>query len=59
VLLIVLNRRALPEFAKLKGWRLPVMVFCAAFYILFALDLIYQSDPGAVFAGGLSRISDA
>jgi hypothetical protein len=42
VLLIVLNRRALPEFAKLKGWRLPVMVFCAAFYILFALYLIYQ-----------------
>jgi hypothetical protein len=42
VLLIVLNRRALPEFAKLKGWRVPVMVFCAAFYILFALYLIYQ-----------------
>ena len=42
VLLIVLNRRALPEFAKLKGWRVPVMVLCAAFYILFALYLIYQ-----------------
>jgi hypothetical protein len=42
VLLIVLNRRALPDFAKLKGWRVPVMVFCAAFYILFALYLIYQ-----------------
>jgi hypothetical protein len=42
VLLIVLNRRALPEFAKLKGWRVPVMVFCAAFYTLFALYLIYQ-----------------
>jgi hypothetical protein len=42
VLLIVLNRRALPEFARLKGWRVPVMVFCAAFYILFALYLIYQ-----------------
>jgi hypothetical protein len=32
----------LPEFAKLKGWRVPVVVFCAAFYILFALYLIYQ-----------------
>jgi hypothetical protein len=32
----------LPEFARLKGWRVPVMVFCAAFYILFALYLIYQ-----------------
>jgi hypothetical protein len=42
VLLIVLNRRGLPEFAKLKGWRVPVMVLCAAFYILFALYLIYQ-----------------
>jgi hypothetical protein len=42
VLLIVLNRRTLPEFARLKGWRVPVMVFCAAFYILFALYLIYQ-----------------
>ena len=42
VLLIVLNRRALPEFARLKGWRVPVMVLCAAFYILFALYLIYQ-----------------
>jgi hypothetical protein len=31
-----------PEFAKLKGWRVPVMVFCDAFYILFALYLIYQ-----------------
>src|SRR5215204_6253115 len=42
VLLIMLNRRALPEFARLKGWRVPVMIFCAAFYILFALYLIYQ-----------------
>lgn len=42
VLLIALNRRTLPEFAKLKGWRLPVMVFTALFYVVFALILIYQ-----------------
>ena len=51
VLLILLNRRALPEFAKLKGWRVPIMVFCAAFFIFFALDLIYQmvtQGPGSL-----------
>jgi hypothetical protein len=42
VLLIVLNRKALPDFAKLKGWRLPVMIFTALFYVAFALILIYQ-----------------
>jgi hypothetical protein len=41
-LLILLNRRVLPEFAKLKGWRVPVLIFCAAFYIFFSLYLIYQ-----------------
>jgi hypothetical protein len=51
VLLILLNRRVLPEFAKLKGWRVPVMVFCAAFFIFFALYLIYQmvtQGPGSL-----------
>ena len=42
VLLILLNRRALPEFAKLKGWRLPVMVLIAIFFVGFSLILIYQ-----------------
>jgi hypothetical protein len=42
VLLIALNRRTLPEFAKLKGWRLPVMIFTALFYVTFAAVLIYQ-----------------
>ena len=42
VLLIVLNRRALPEFAKLKGWRVPVMIFCAAFFIFFSIMVLYQ-----------------
>ncbi len=42
VLLIALNRRALPDFARLKGWRLPVMVFCALFYVSFAAYLLYM-----------------
>jgi hypothetical protein len=42
VLLVVLNRRALPEFARLKGWRLPVMVLIALFYVAFSVFLIYQ-----------------
>jgi hypothetical protein len=42
VLLIALNRKALPDFAKLKGWRLPVMVFCALFYVSFAAYLLYM-----------------
>ncbi len=50
VLLILLNRRALPEFAKLKGWRLPVMVLIAIFFVSFALVLAYQmvtQGPGS------------
>ena len=50
VLLILLNRRALPEFAKLKGWRLPVMVLIALFFVSFALVLAYQmvtQGPGS------------
>lgn len=42
VLLIVLNRRALPDWAKLKGWRLPIMVLIAIFFVAFSLFLIYQ-----------------
>ena len=40
-LLVLLNRRVLPEFARLKGWRLPVMVFCALFYVLPSLYVLY------------------
>jgi hypothetical protein len=42
VLLIALNRKMLPEFAKLKGWRLPVIILTALFYVSFAVFLIYQ-----------------
>jgi len=42
VLLIFLNTKTLPGFAKLQGWRLPVMIFTALFYCSFAGVLIYQ-----------------
>ncbi|MGH8868856.1 MAG: Nramp family divalent metal transporter [Actinomycetes bacterium] len=42
VLLILLNRKVLPDFAQLKGWRVPIMVFTACFYVAFALYLVYQ-----------------
>jgi len=40
-LLNFLNRRHLPEFAKLKGWRSPVMVLVALFYVLPSLYVAY------------------
>ena len=42
VLLIFLNRKMLPEYARLRGWRLPVMIFTALFYVSFAAFLVYQ-----------------
>jgi hypothetical protein len=51
VLLIALNRKALPDFARLKGWRLPLMVLIAAFYVTFAAYLLYRMitlGPAAV-----------
>jgi hypothetical protein len=35
------NRRYLPEWARLKGWRSPIMVFVAAFYLFPSLYVIY------------------
>jgi hypothetical protein len=40
-LLNLLNRRHLPEFAKLKGWRSIVIVLVAAFYVLPSLYVAY------------------
>ncbi|MBA2714163.1 MAG: Nramp family divalent metal transporter, partial [Rubrobacteraceae bacterium] len=40
-LLNFLNRRHLPEFAKLKGWRSPIMVLVALFYVLPSLYVAY------------------
>ncbi len=42
VMLIVLNRRALPEMCKLKGWRLPAMVVTAVFFLFFSGLLIWD-----------------
>jgi hypothetical protein len=35
------NRRYLPEWARLKGWRSPIMVFVALFYLFPSLYVIY------------------
>src|ERR687894_444527 len=40
-LLVLLNNRHLPEFARLKGWRLPVMILVAAFYVLPTLYVLF------------------
>jgi len=48
VMLIVLNRRALPEVARLKGWRLPVMVVIAFFFVAFSVYLVYDVVGGVL-----------
>jgi hypothetical protein len=40
-LLNLLNRRHLPEYAKLKGWRSPLIVLVALFYVLPSLYVAY------------------
>ena len=40
VLLIVLNRRVLPEPIRLRGWRLPIMYIIAIFFIAFSVYLV-------------------
>jgi hypothetical protein len=52
VLLNVLNRRYLPEYAKLKGWRSPVIVLVALFYLLPTLYVTY-----ILFTQGLSAFA--
>lgn len=42
VLIIMINRRFLPPFARLRGWRVPIMVAIALFYIAFSVFLVYQ-----------------
>jgi hypothetical protein len=46
VMLIVLNRRTLPEAIRLQGWRLPVMVITALFFVPFALYVVYDQIVG-------------
>ena len=40
VLLIVLNRRVLPEPIRLRGWRLPIVYIIAIFFIAFSVYLV-------------------
>jgi hypothetical protein len=49
-MLIVLNRRALPDEIRLKGWRLPIIVITAVFFIALSLFLLYQiiTAPGSL-----------
>ena len=51
-LLNFLNRRHLPEFAKLKGWRSPVAVIVALFYLLPTLYIAYLLVTGGPSAVG-------
>ena len=41
-MLIVLNRRALPDEIRLKGWRLPIIAVTALMFIGLSLFLLYQ-----------------
>jgi hypothetical protein len=41
-MLIVLNRRALPNEIRLKGWRLPIIAVTALMFISLSLFLLYQ-----------------
>ena len=46
-MLIVLNRRALPDEIRLKGWRLPIIVITAVFFIALSLYQII-TVPGSL-----------
>jgi hypothetical protein len=51
-LLNFLNRRHLPEYAKLKGWRSPIAVLVALFYLIpsgILLYLVVTQGPVEVF----------
>ncbi len=49
VMLIVLNRRTLPEAIRLKGWRLPIMVIIAIFFVPFAIYVVYDQIVNNLF----------
>lgn len=42
VLLMIINKRMLPGFAQIRGYRVPVMWIISIFYIAFSLLLIYM-----------------
>jgi hypothetical protein len=41
-MLIVLNRRALSDEIRLKGWRLPIIAITALMFISLSAFLLYQ-----------------
>src|SRR5215203_5773448 len=51
-LLNFINRRYLPEYAKLKGWRSPLMDLVALFYLLPTLYVTYLLVTGGPSAVG-------
>lgn len=55
-MLIVLNRRALPEPIKLKGYRLVVIAITAVFFGLFAVALLADVVLAEVFGSGLTDV---
>jgi hypothetical protein len=52
-LLNFLNRRHLPEYAKLKGWRSPIAVLVALFYLVPSVILLYLAATQGLSAFGL------
>jgi hypothetical protein len=52
-LLNFLNRRYLPEYAKLKGWRSPIAVLVALFYLVPSGILLYLVATQGLAAFGL------
>jgi Ca2+/Na+ antiporter len=52
-LLNFLNRRHLPEYAKLKGWRSPIAVLVALFYLIPAGILLYLAATQGLAAFGI------
>jgi hypothetical protein len=52
-LLNLLNRRYLPEYAKLKGWRSPIIVLVALFYVAPSVYLGYLFATQGLSAFGL------
>jgi hypothetical protein len=52
-LLNFLNRRHLPEYARLKGWRSPIIVFVALFYLIPSGIVLYLAATQGLSAFGL------
>jgi hypothetical protein len=52
-LLNFLNRRHLPEYAKLKGWRSPIIVLVALFYLIPSGIVLYLAATQGLSAFGL------